>query len=263
MVLRAPAVPVSVALLALSFVLAGPLAAAAPDPASFVPTWRQGDRWLVKTETRRLSMTEEGPKKSEDEEVWIFKVAGVRDHNGRRFFQILARSWKTPPVDEAAFLFVGTPDGSGGVSSLALVRAAYRGQGAPEVERFFDRYSPAPYPVINDFTPVPSTFPLFDGGRLVGPATGLKFNVSERLESMVFARDVRQAVSPVTAADVAAVPLKLPGATAEGGVVVDVTRAQDSRRERQIWHRDQPWFLYAESPTTRSWLVRVKRAPMR
>ena len=264
-------------LLSLLFVFFAPFCFASKD--SFVPQWRVGDRWLVKSQAK--SQAKNAKLKEEKlrtrPSLWIYKVVNAKDvymkRRDYRLFHILARNWKTPPKEELALLFLGRLSASKKkVISLNLIRAAYRETGKDAVERRFNEKSQKPYPVINDISPIPFTFPLFVQGRILGKSgavsgvdgkdslvsMGAMFSVTEKLGKLPFAKDVLQRVDPL--------PKKLREAKCliaeeypEDACLVTIKRPSDNREINQIWHRDYPWFLYSETARSRSMLARLKR----
>jgi len=260
----------STAILVLVLALSG--TALAVNEEFFVPQWRVGDRWLVKTERTSLAARNVA-QETGTSSLWIFKVVGLRDElvQGRdvRFIHIMARNWKTPPAEEAGLLFAGRLNATRNrVIALSLVRAAFRQQDGTTVERFYNKNSPGPHPVIGDASPIPTSFPLFLDGGLVGRRTGggstvelgRVFPVTEQIGTLPFARDVIQQVDVPVTVDPGAVRTVVSADDLRQACQVTITRPDDNARVVQVWHRSQPWFVYDETGTSRSWLVRVHPA---
>ncbi len=235
----------------------------------FVPQWQKGDRWLVKVQRKAVGgTTEKTPRPS----LWIFKVVNTRDEHVRgkdfRFFHIMVRSWKTPPTEEAGLLFLGRLNGSRTrVVSLNLVRAAYREGKGKAIERVYNKQGPSPFPVINDISPIPFSFPLFNEGKIVGRVGGKKniidmgamFPVTEKVGTLAFARDVIQKVFfPLPKAFMGIEPL-VGNRHLKAACLVTISRPDDNARVDQVWHKRYPWFIFSENAHTRSWLAKVRR----
>ena len=236
----------------------------------FVPQWQKGDRWLVKTQRKSSGKTTN--KNHMRPSLWIFKVVNTRDELIRgkdyRFFHILVRSWKTPPSEEAALLFLGRLSASGKrVRSLHLIRAAFRKGKEDPIERFYNKMSPKPFPVINDVSPIPSSFPLFSDGRLVGRVSGKKnimtlgaaFPVTKKIGNLPFARDVMQKVTFPLPKNLLKVDMLVGKVNKEKACLVSITRPDDNQQVSQVWQKGYPWFIYSETALGRSWLAKVRR----
>jgi len=236
----------------------------------FVPQWHKGDRWLISAQRRLpVGALDDSPRgagrKWSVSLLWAFEVINTRDKDGMRFFHIIGRSWREPSPEEVALLFVGRiQSGMGLVESLSLVQAAFRDTSGLHVDKIFSKYSRQAYPIINDFSTIPVSFPLFSANKLAGTPKAERFEVTERKATLFFARDVVQYVISPPSERWAKMQLKLRQKIKTKDIIqVNLSRPSDGRADVQLWHAKYPWPLFSQSGSTRCWLVKVSRSKAR
>jgi hypothetical protein len=240
-----------------------------PPCAEFVPQWKAGDRWVVKTESAGENIG--GPSQSQSKKLpvqnlWMYKVVSVKDEvvNGEdiRFFHIMASSWRSERKELGGFLFAGKLNATRTiVVSLSLLQSGWKnGEAGISIQRDYSKMAKTPFPIINDYSPIPSSFPIFIGNSIIGGKAGVTFEVTHKIGVLPFAKDVKQTVVKAGELDSLMVKLTLSGKEKLNICEVVISRFDDNYRVRQLWSKKYPWFLYSDNGDFRAWLVKYKRA---
>ncbi len=239
-----------------------------PEGAEFIPQWQVGDRWVVKTESITQTangVTNSHSRKSSVQNLWMYKVISIRDEviNGEdiRFFHLMASNWRSKRKELGGFLFAGKLNaGRTRVVSLALIQSGWQnGQAAISITRNYSKMAKNPFPIINDYSPVPISFPVFLGNRILGGTMGFTFEITEKIGVLPFAKDVEQSVFAVGNIENLKLKISLSETAKKSICEVIIKRFDDNYRVRQLWQKDYPWFLYSDNGDFKAWLVKYKR----
>ena len=117
-----------------------------------------------------------------------------------------------------------------------------------------------PFPVINDYSPIPASFPIFLGNRIIGGRVGVIFEITEKIGVLPFAKDVKQTVRSVEKFDPSLLKLALSEKEQKDLCQVVISRFDDNYRVRQLWHKKYPWLLFSDNADFSAWLVKYKKA---
>ena len=245
---------------ALAMALASSVMALAPAK-QFTPRWEVGTTWTVKTAFRRMYvMSPDAGGLWSDPVRFDYRVTQKRADASGTTFTLVAAPHKKTTGFETIITVVSDLSGKLSVRSVTARKLRHGQIVSDRVD-----YATAT-PVFTENSIVPYDAPVFP---LVKPAdlqtssflsTKKKYTRAESIGGLTFARVGSQLVRGATGASSYTdgtgreVDFQVP---VDAAAVFPVDMEEETTRQKvaQYWAEGQPWALYSETSSTRSWLV--------
>ena len=240
-------------------------------PAHFhVPVWKQGQSWSVECDypdqlgARTPPWLSGRQRKGAPHPRFTFTVDRIADAGALRLYSVQVRPEKQDQKTTADLVFAGERTGSGGLSSLFLMKAIYKGAtgtGTQVDRRDYNAQAKEPFPVINDVNGIPSDFPMLSEAELSrsdGKLDGVwkEYQAFEALEGDRHSRAVRQTILFASDKMQFGERLKVNVPRAECvDVFMKLLSARGNDTTRLVFHPSYPWPVYGEGPKGRFWLL--------
>lgn len=214
----------------LLFVIIFPFQAGADN---FRPSWKAGDRWLVKA----VYPSHTARDKWSEPVFWEYEIIGLEgdEPEGRYVIEIKDRDGRLNLKTRLSY----------SAGDLSLVRAEIsnirRGDESVRVLTY-DRG----IPVLTEQTLTPFDFPVFP---LTWPSSA-EFSVTREIDGLKAVQTVRQDVRLVTESD------ELPGLLPGSGLIEVEYTGKDGFIFMQYWDKAYPWPVYGENINMKYWLVK-------
>jgi hypothetical protein len=244
----------AVLLLARPVATATVAAGATGEPASFLPQWKPGDTWAVRTVHMKMDFHD-----TRDPIGWLpsyvvrYRVAARQQDGARTIYKVAAHAVSaTGPAD--AVLTLVAENGRLAVSS---VRSSETGSDDPAARALLRDGGPA----FSTSALLPLDVPAFplQPPRSDAPPRVDQFERAWELGGLKFSRAARQRVevrAPERCQDATGSSLKFlvpPGSRPLIRVVLN--EEGTGAKVLQYWAEGHPWFLYSETGSARSWLA--------
>lgn len=243
-----------------------------PSRALTLPELAEGTRWTVKSIYRQVPREKRAKNPSEatatgwtEPSFWVYTVKRVKKHPDGTLYliQVKNKDESRPPM--ASLVIARYRRLEGEPETVVLSGGSFydvaRNQPTKTARKFVQPGEPG-RPVMTDESIIPYDFPRFPvSDPAPGPRREVKrtFAITEEVEGLKYARDIVQTETINLPPESIGGPelrtylekQKLP---TTGLCLVELTRAFDGARTRQIWADKVPFFLYNENPFSRSWL---------
>jgi hypothetical protein len=241
--------------------LAATASVALAPARSFTPRWEVGTTWAIRTQHLHMGFRDSRePVRWSEPVTFVYAVTGKKEEGGGR------TSYTVKAAPRAAGSGLATTIAlvaDGGRIAVAAVETHHVRHGKDVAETI--RY-PAASPVFTESSIIPYDAPVFP---LVVPsdiqasnllALKRKYRRVEDAGGLAFARTASQLVK--TAGAVSSY-VDAGGRPVDFAVPVEASRVfpvqiedeTNGQRVVQYWAEGQPWFLYSENGSSRSWLV--------
>lgn len=228
----------------------------------FTPQWDIGSSWAVRTEYRQKHVADATRSTGWSEPVvFVYRVARKTQENGNTIYGIIATPQAANTGFETEIELCLTADQKLSVRSVISKRPKLGTISSDRID-----YS-LPGPVFTDNSAAPYDSPCFP---LVKPANldGSNYITTKKSVSRIedvgglrFVRLQSQLLKPAgpgsTYVDSNGKPISFDVAVDPSSVYpVEMRDETNGQRVVQYWGQGQPWFLYSENGSTRSWLVK-------